>query len=140
MINRDHPAFKKEAEPFYNIIMKGLQGEVDGEHFWDVVAEDAVFEFLYHFPGFASKIKGRKKYMEWFGGYNYVLHSADNLRIHKSTAPGVIILEYEVHGVAPTGKPYNNKFCSIITLKDRKIVYWRDYMDSLAVMLASSPD
>jgi hypothetical protein len=39
MINRDHPAFKKEAEPFYNIIMKGLKGEVDGEHFWDAVAQ-----------------------------------------------------------------------------------------------------
>ncbi len=50
MINRDHPAFKKEAEPFYKIIMEGLKGEVDGEHFWDAVAEDAVFEFLYRFP------------------------------------------------------------------------------------------
>jgi ketosteroid isomerase-like protein len=79
--------------------------------------------------------------MEWFGGYNYVLHSADNLKIHKSTEPGVIILEYQVHGMAPhTQKPYNNKFCSIITIKDRKIVLWRDYMDSLAVMLASTPD
>ena len=64
MINRDHPAFKKEAEPFYNIIMKGLKGEVDGEHFWDAVAENAVFEFLYRFPGFPSEISGRKKYMD----------------------------------------------------------------------------
>ena len=68
-----------------------------------------------------------------------ILHSADNLIIHRSTEPGVIILEYEVHGTAPnTNKPYDNKFCSIITIKDRKIIYWRDYMDSLAVMLATS--
>ena len=52
MINGNHPAFKKEAEPFYNIIMEGLKGEVDGPHFWDTVAEDAVFEFLYRFPEF----------------------------------------------------------------------------------------
>ena len=136
MINRDHPAFKKEAEPFYSIIMKGLKGEVDGEHFWDAVAEDAVFEFLYHFPGFPNKINGRKKYMEWFSGYSMELKSADSLVVHKSTVPGVIILEYAVHGVAPTQKPYNNRFCSIITIKDRKIVYWRDYMDALAVTLA----
>ncbi len=136
MVNRNHPAFKKEAEPFYNIIMKGLEGEVDGEHFWDAVAEDAVFEFLYHFPGFPNKIDGRKKYMEWFGGYTMELKSADSLVIHKSTVPGVIILEYAVHGVTPTKKPYNNRFCSIITIKDRKIVYWRDYMDSLSVTLA----
>jgi len=140
MINRNHPAFKREAEPFYNIIMEGLKGEVDGAHFWDTVAEDAVFEFLYRFPGFTNKIDGRKKYMEWFRGYSMVLHSADNLIVHKTNKPGVIILEYEVHGVVPTTrKPYDNRFCSIITIKDRKIIHWRDYMDSLAVMLATSP-
>lgn len=135
-MNRDHPAFKQGAEPFYKIIMEGLKGEVDGEHFWDAVAEDAVFEFLYHFEGFPSVIRGRKKYMDWFGGYSMVLRSADGLVIHKGAEAGIIILEYAVHGKAPTGKPYNNKFCSIITIKDRKIVHWRDYMDSLAVSLA----
>jgi uncharacterized protein len=41
-VNRDHPAFNKNAEPFYGIIMEGLKGEVDGEHFWDAVAENAI--------------------------------------------------------------------------------------------------
>ena len=78
--------------------------------------------------------------MDWFGGYNMVLHFADNLIVHKTTKPGAIILEYKVHGLVPvTHKPYDNRFCSIITIKDRKIVHWRDYMDSLAVMLATSP-
>ena len=140
MINRNHPAFKKEAEPFYSIIMKGLQGEVDGEHFWDAIAEDAVFEFLYRFPGFPEKINGRKKYMEWFGGYSMNLKSADSLVVHRSADRGVFILEYAVHGIAPTNKPYNNRFCSIITVSNRKIVHWRDYMDSLAVTLALSED
>jgi ketosteroid isomerase-like protein len=140
-MNRNHPAFKKEAEPFYNIIMKGLTGEVDGEHFWDAVAKDAVFEFLYNFPGFTNKIEGRAAYMDWFGGYSNILHSADHLRVHKSIEPGVVILEYEVHGIATsTGKPYDNRFCSVITIKNRKIVHWRDYMDSLAVMLSESQD
>ena len=140
-MNRNHPAFKKEAEPFYNIIMEGLTGEVDGEHFWDAVAKDAVFEFLYNFPGFTNKIEGRAAYMDWFGGYSNILHSADHLRVHKSKEAGVVILEYEVHGIAPsTGKPYDNRFCSVITIKNRKIVHWRDYMDSLAVMLSESQD
>ncbi|HMK26234.1 MAG TPA: nuclear transport factor 2 family protein [Chitinophagaceae bacterium] len=139
-MNRNHPAFKKEAEPFYNIIMEGLTGEVDGEHFWDAVAKDAVFEFLYNFPGFTNKIEGRAAYMDWFGGYSNILHSADHLRVHKSMEHGVVILEYEVHGIAPsTGKPYDNRFCSVITIKNRKIVHWRDYMDSLSVMLSSTP-
>jgi ketosteroid isomerase-like protein len=138
-VNRKHPAFRENAEPFYRIIMEGLKGEVDGEHFWDAVAENAVFEFLYNFPGFPNKIEGRKAYMDWFGGYTNILHSADNLRIHKSTQPNIIILEYQVHGTVPdTGKSYDNRFCSIITIENKKIIHWRDYMDSLAVMISLS--
>jgi ketosteroid isomerase-like protein len=140
-VNRNHPAFNKNAEPFYRIIMEGLKGEVDGGHFWDAVAEKAIFEFRYNIPGFTNKIEGREAYMDWFGGYTNILHSADNLRVHKTTKPNVIILEYEVHGVVPsTGKAYDNRFCSIITIENRKIIHWRDYMDSLAVMLSVTPD
>ena len=141
-INRDHPAFNKNAEPFFQIIMQGLKGEVEGEHFWDAVADNAVFEFLYHFPGFTTKIEGREAYMDWFGGYSNVLDSADNLKVYKSERPDdIIILEYEIHGTVPsTGKHYDNRFCSIVTVKDRKIAYWRDYMDSLAAMLSFQPD
>jgi uncharacterized protein len=135
-----HAGFNN-AGPFFRIIMEGLNGEVDGEHFWDAVAENATFEFLYNFPGFANKINGRQAYMEWFAGYTNVLHSADNLRVYKTTQPGIIILEYQVHGVVPrTKKVYDNRFCSIITIRDRKIIYWRDYMDSPAVMQSLTPD
>ena len=139
-INRSHPGFNKNAEPFFKIIMDGLKGEVDGTHFWDAVSEKAVFEFLYNFPGFTNKIEGRDAYMDWFSGYSNVLHSADNLRVYKATQPSnVIILEYEVHGKIPHNKKaYDNRFCSIITIENRKIVHWRDYMDSLAVMLSMS--
>lgn len=129
----------KNAEPFFNIVMEGLKNAVDGEHFWDAVAEDAVFEFMYHFPGFTNKIKGKSNYMNWFKSYDTILHSADNLKIYKVQDGKTIILEYEVHGVSPTtGKPYDNRFCSIITVKARKVVHWRDYMDSLAAMLSST--
>ncbi len=141
-VDRSHPAFRENAAPFYQIIMEGLKGEVEGEHFWDAVAEDCVFEFLYIFQGFPTKIEGRKAYMDWFGGYDNLLTSADNLRVYKSAKPeNVIILEYEVHGTVPsTRKPYDNRLCSIITIKDRKIVYWRDYMDTMAVITANTPD
>jgi ketosteroid isomerase-like protein len=142
MKNKSVQQTNKNAEPFFSIVMEGLKGEVNGEHFWDAVAENAVFEFLYNFPGFTNKIEGRKAYMDWFEGYTNVLHSADHLRVYKSAQPPhVIILEYEVHGKVPsTGKAYDNRFCSIITIENRMIVHWRDYMDSLAVMLSNSPD
>jgi ketosteroid isomerase-like protein len=33
-------------------------------------------------------------------------------------------------------KLYENRFISVVAIKDRKIVGWRDYMDSLAAMSA----
>src|SRR5436309_15196145 len=32
--------------------------------------------------------------------------------------------------------PYDNRFISVVTIEGRKIVQWRDYMDSLAAMTA----
>ena len=32
--------------PFLEIVMKGLNGLVDGDHFFDTIADDASFEFL----------------------------------------------------------------------------------------------
>ena len=51
----------------------------------------------------------------------------------------MVILEYEVHGkIIKTGASYNNRFISVVTIEDRKIVQWRDYMDSLTAMTALS--
>ena len=31
--------------PFFEVVMEGLRGLVDGDHYFDTVAEDAFFEF-----------------------------------------------------------------------------------------------
>lgn len=63
------------------------------------------------------------------------LQSADNLITHR-TGDGFVI-EYEVHGtISATGVKYHNRFCSIIKIENRKIVHWRDYMDSHAAWAA----
>ena len=39
--------------------------------------------------------------------------------------------EYEVHGrILANNATYDNRFVSIATIKDRKVVRWEDYMDS----------
>jgi len=46
---------------------------------------------------------------------------------------------HDVHGkIVRTGATYDNRFISVITIMNRKIVHWRDYMDSLAAMNALS--
>jgi uncharacterized protein len=47
--------------------------------------------------------------------------------------PHVVILEYAVHGkIVATGVACDNRLISVVTIEKRKIVHWRDYMDSLA--------
>ena len=63
--------------------------------------------------------------------------TGDSLVVHRSQDSRVVILEYEVHGtILSTGVPYDNRLISIVTIEDRKIVHWRDYMDSLAAWTA----
>jgi len=128
-------------DPFFEISLQGLAGLVDGDHYFDTIADDAEFEFRYIFPGWPQTLKGREALMALYAGYgnSIVLHGADALVIHRSQDPHVVIIEYEVHGkIVATGTSYDNRFISVVTIEDRKIVHWRDYMDSLAAMTAVS--
>ena len=126
-------------DPFFAIVQQGLGGRVDGDHYFDTIADNAIFEYRYHFPGYPRRIDSRQALMALYAGYgsNILLHGADGLVVHRSQDPRVVILEYEAHGkVIRTGASYDNRFISVVTIEDRKIVHWRDYMDSLAAMTA----
>ena len=80
--------------------MKGLSGVVDGDHYFDTIAEDAMFEFLYEFPGWPRTIRGRAELMTAYSGYgnSIRLRSADKLVVYHADNGRVVIIEYEVHG------------------------------------------
>jgi ketosteroid isomerase-like protein len=126
-------------DPFFDIVMQGLRGLVDGDHYFDTFAEDAVFESRYHFPGWPLIIRGRANLMASLSGYGKTikLHSGDGLVVHRSQDSRVVILEYEVHGrILSSGAAYDNRLISVVTIENRKITHWRDYMDSLAAWTA----
>jgi uncharacterized protein len=137
------PKYKAFAalDPFFDIVQRGLAGQVDGDHYFDTIADNAVFEYRYIFPGYPQRLDSRKALMALYAGYgkNILLHGADALVVHRSQDPRVVILEYDVHGkIIRTGASYDNRFISVITIGRRKIVHWRDYMDSLTAMTALS--
>jgi ketosteroid isomerase-like protein len=77
--------------------------------------------------------------MALYSGYgdNIHLDRGDSLIAHPSGDGCVVTLEYEVHGkILATNRRYDNRFVSIATIENRKIVRWRDYMDSLAAWRA----
>ena len=122
--------------PFFLIIDEGLSGLVEGEDFFDTLAEDAVFEYVISVPGYPRRIVGREAVAELYSGYGetMVLHGSDELAVHRDPEASVVVLEYTVHGRAVrTGRAYDNHFVSVITITDRKITHWRDYLDPVAV-------
>jgi len=138
MSKGDYAAFHA-LDPFFAVVMEGLSNFVDGEHYFDALADDVLFEFLYNFPGWPRVTRGRADLISLYSGYgnNIRLDYGDSHAVHPSENGRVVTLEYEVHGkVLVTGTSYDNRFVSIVTIENRKIVRWRDYMDSLATWTA----
>ena len=134
MPNPKYAAYEPAAT-YFNLVRGALGELVDGEHFFDIITDDVVYEVLYDFPGWPRVIHGRTDLMTQFRGYvdNIALQSTDRLITHKTDDGHFVVIEYEVHGrILATGAKYNNRFCSIIKIENRKIAHWRDYMDSLA--------
>src|ERR1700677_4793352 len=123
-------------EPFFRIVAQGLDGLVDGDQFFDSLADDVVTEFVITVPGYPRRVEGRDNLAELYRGYGdtIVLDVAGDLAVHHDRQTSVVVLEYTVHGrIVATGNPYENHFVSVITIRDRKIKHWRDYLDPLAV-------
>jgi ketosteroid isomerase-like protein len=137
MAGRKYSEFEG-AEPYFTLVRSALGDLVDGEHFFDVVAETIAYEVRYDL-GWPRLITGRADLMAQFRGYvdSVRLRSADRLIANRADDGRVVVIEYEVRGVIlATGAKYENRFCSILELENRKIARWRDYMDSLAAWKA----
>ena len=125
--------------PSFDAVMKGLKGLVDGEHYYNTISEDAQSECLYRFPGRLQVIGRPENLIAAYSGagHNIALEKGEDFAIVHDKERGVVTLEYQVHGKAvKTGAAYDKRFVSIVTIKNRKIARWRDYMDSLAAWQA----
>ena len=98
MSNSKYAAFEA-SRPYFELVRGAIGDLVDGEHFFDIVTDDVVYEVLYDFPGWPRVIQGRADLMDKFRGYgnSIKLQSADKLITHKADN-GVLVIEYEVHG------------------------------------------
>ncbi|HTQ19639.1 nuclear transport factor 2 family protein [Mycobacterium sp.] len=125
--------------PYFEVVAEGLNGLVGGSDFFDMHAPDVVVEYIITVPGYPRRIVGREALAELYSDYGESIVQSGSSDVHRYYDPekSVVILEYTMHGtVVSTGAPYLNRFISVITIKDRKIVHWRDYLDPLAVQAA----
>ena len=51
------------ADPYFDLVRGALGDSVDGDHFFDIVSDDVVYEVLYEFPGWPRIVQGRANLM-----------------------------------------------------------------------------
>ena len=87
-------------DPFFRIIEEGVAGLVDGEHFFDLLAEDVVFEYIITVPGYPRRVAERQAVAELYRPYGatIVLDRCYDLAVHHDQVTGVVVLEYASQG------------------------------------------
>jgi ketosteroid isomerase-like protein len=126
----------RALEPFFRIIEDALAELADGEHFFDLLAEDVVFDYVITVPNYPRHVVGRTAVAELYRPYGeaFVLDRCFDLAVHRDRETGVVVLEYASEGRAvATGAAYSNRYVSVLTIAERKITRWRDYLDPTAV-------
>jgi uncharacterized protein len=85
------------AEPYFDLVRGALGDHVDGTHFFDILADDVIYEVLYDIPGWPRIIRGRADLMAAFRGYveNIAIQSADKLITHKTDIRQPLLLDHQ---------------------------------------------
>jgi uncharacterized protein len=111
----------------------------DANGFADLFASDGVMEFPFGWAaaGLPPCLEGReqiRRHMEaalsrsWESGRRFLGY--DDLVVHETGDPEVIIVEFDLHGHTPAGKPYQVPYVQVFRVRDGQIVSMRDYFSS----------
>lgn len=110
----------------------------EARDFLEMMAEDAVMEFPYSPEGIVRRLRGRAEVAAHLSGLGQLLdlHGVTAATVHGGAA-NVVVLEFEGFGQGrATGRPYEQRYVSVITLADGYITSYRDYWNPLAVLEA----
>lgn len=105
----------------------------------DCFADDGALVFPFAPPGMPRRVQGRDAIRELLAPRYAALRAAgrrvleyENLRIHETHDPEVIVAEFEA--VVPReGGAARLSFIHVLRVRDDRIVEQRDYFDSLAM-------
>jgi ketosteroid isomerase-like protein len=126
----------RALEPFFRIVEEALVGLADGAHFFDLLADEVVVDYIITVPSYPRHVVGRTAVAELYRPYGktFVLDRCFDLAVHRDRETGVVVLEYASEGRAVhTGAAYSNRYVSVLTITERKVTRWRDYLDPIAV-------
>ena len=95
-------------------------------------------EYVITVPGYPRYVLGRSAVAELYRPYGdtFVLHRCFDLAVHHDRESGWSFLSTHPRVVVATGAAYADRYISVLTIVDRKVTRWRDYLDPIAVFEA----
>ncbi|WP_343669067.1 nuclear transport factor 2 family protein [Chitinophaga sp.] len=103
----------------------------------DLFTADGVLEFPYGPADFPSHVAGKTALYDYMKNFpEHFKVEFENLHFHGTEDPTLVIAEFTSRGHAiSTGKPYNQKYISVVTTnEDGKIVKYVDFWNPLVAM------
>lgn len=109
------------------------------EEMADMFTEDAVFEFPFQMPGMPQDEQDRETFRAHLkaGALVQRFESMDNVEIHQTADPDVVIAEYRLRGrVVATGKRFASQIIMVARVRDGLISWSRNYSNPLDSVIA----
>lgn len=120
--------------------MLGHLGEQEYDKCGQYLAADIYADWPYiPAPGCPESITGREPLLAFFSGgmagfepYRYRI-----IAMHEQLDANKLIAEYSSHSsFLSNGKPYSNRYCSVLHFERGLITYWREYVNPETIRLA----
>ncbi|MEU1882586.1 nuclear transport factor 2 family protein [Streptosporangium sp. NPDC020072] len=116
-------------------------GLAEGEAEGDLLADDVVLEMPFAPPGTPGRVQGREEVLAFVTPRRAALPARlDGFRllaVHETADPEVIVVEYELTGVATrTGRRASLPFVGVLGARDGRVAFWREYQDTAGIARA----
>lgn len=101
--------------------------------------DSGVQEMPYSPAGFPKRLEGKAAIKQQYSSLPKNFHSMQfvNRVVHETSNPSIFIVEYRgIIDVKLTGKPYNNLYCGVFTIRDSKLVHFKEYFDPIILQTA----
>jgi uncharacterized protein len=126
--------------PTYSAMLRETLGErlhPEAHSYVEMLAEHAVIEFPYAIPGLPQRLEGRAAiaaHLERVAGMIAFTCFVDVVK-HETSDPEIVILEFSGIGQGvESGEPYEQRYVSVITIRDGYIVHYKDYWNPVAAL------
>lgn len=113
---------------------------VDASSFLEMFAEDGVMEYPFAPAGMTTRVEGRNALAAHLKelSKSIAFDHIGTITVHPMSDPDAVVLEFEGFGRGViTGEPYEQRYVSIVRMRNGRIVHYRDYWNPLVILRAT---